>query len=140
VDLRILRNRNFAAGTALVAILGMVLYCTIAMLPLFLQILLGYSALLSGMTMTPRGLGALCTNLVVGRLIGILDSRILVAGGLTLLGVSGFLFSQMTLQIASPTGLPMSPTACHTMIRLPGHPDHGTLRNEQMGNATGIFN
>ena len=143
VDLRILRNRNFAVGTTLITILGMILYCTIAMLPLFLQILLGYSALLSGMAMTPRGLGALCTNLVVGRLIGILDSRILIAGGLTLLGVSGFMFSQMTLQIAMPnvvwanvlngvaTAMIFVSLATQTM---------GTLRNEQLGNATGIFN
>ena len=143
VDLRILRNRNFAVGTVLITILGMILYSTIAMLPLFLQILMGYSALLSGLSMTPRGFGALCTNLVVGRLIGILDNRILIAAGLTLLGVSGFLFSHMTLQIAMPnvvwanvlngvaTALIFVSLATQTM---------GTLRNEQMGNATGIFN
>jgi DHA2 family multidrug resistance protein len=143
VDLRILRNRNFAVGTALITILGMILYSTIAMLPLFLQILMGYTALLSGLAMTPRGLGALCANLVIGRLIGVLDTRILIASGLTLLGVSGFLFSAMTLQIAMPdvvwanvlngvaTAMIFVSLATQTM---------GTLRNEQMGNATGIFN
>ena len=143
VDLRILRDRNFAAGTVLVTMLGMILYSTIAMLPLFLQILMGYTALLSGLAMTPRGLGALFANLVVGRLIGILDSRILLVGGLTLLGVSGFMFSQMNLQIAMPnvvwanvlngvaTAMIFVSLATQTM---------GTLRNEQLGNATGIFN
>ena len=143
VDLRILRNRNFAVGTFLITILGMILYSTIAMLPLFLQILMGYTALLSGLSMTPRGLGALFTNLVIGRLIGILDSRLLIASGLTLLAVSGFLFSHMTLQIAMPdvvwanvlngvaTAMIFVSLATQTM---------GTLRNEQIGNATGIFN
>ena len=40
VDLRILKNRNFAVGTVLITILGLVLYSTIAMLPLFLQTLM----------------------------------------------------------------------------------------------------
>jgi len=56
VDLRILKNRNFAVGTVLITILGLVLYSTIAMLPLFLQTLMGYSALMSGLTITPRAL------------------------------------------------------------------------------------
>ena len=67
VDLRILQNRNFAVGTVLITVLGIVLYSTIAMLPLFLQTLMGYSALKSGLTITPRGMGAFLTNLIVGQ-------------------------------------------------------------------------
>jgi DHA2 family multidrug resistance protein len=143
VDLRILRNRNFAVGTLLIAILGMVLYSMVAMLPLFLQILMGYSALLSGLAITPRGLGALVMNVIAGRLIGILDGRVLIAAGFALVGWSGFIFSQMNLEIAMSnvvwanvlngigTAMIFVSLATTTM---------GTLRNEQMGNATGIFN
>ena len=46
---------------------------------------MGYSALKSGLAMTPRGVGALLSNIVVGRLIGFVDSRILIAVGLALL-------------------------------------------------------
>src|SRR5258706_4154732 len=49
VDLRVLVNRNFAAGTSLMVVMGIVLYGTIALLPLFLQTLLGYPALATGM-------------------------------------------------------------------------------------------
>jgi len=143
VDLRILRNRNFAVGTVLITVLGMVLYSMVAMLPLFLQILMGYSALLSGLAITPRGLGALLTNIFVGRVIAIVDGRILIAIGFALVGWSGLIFSQMNLQIAMSnvvwanflngvgTALIFVSLATTTM---------GTLRNEQMGNATGIFN
>ena len=143
VDLRILRNRNFAVGTLLITMLGMILYSMVAMLPLFLQILMGYSALLSGLAITPRGLGALLTNVVVGRLIGFIDGRVLIAVGFVLVGGSGFIFSHMNLQIAMSnvvwanflngvgTALIFVSLATTTM---------GTLRNEQMGNATGIFN
>lgn len=143
VDLRILRNRNFAVGTALITLLGVILYSTIAMLPLYLQTLMGYSALLSGLTMTPRGMGALFSNIVVGRLIGLIDSRIFIALGLCLLATSGFLFSHMNLLIGMPnvvwpnvlngvgTAMVFVTLATTTM---------GMLRNEQLGNAAGIFN
>ncbi|HWU38678.1 MAG TPA: DHA2 family efflux MFS transporter permease subunit, partial [Candidatus Acidoferrum sp.] len=100
VDLRILRNRNFAIGTLLITVLAIILYSTIAMLPLFMQILMGYSALLSGLALTPRGLGALLTNIVVGRLIAFVDGRVMITLGFVLLGLTGFMFSHMNLQIA----------------------------------------
>jgi DHA2 family multidrug resistance protein len=143
VDLRILRNRNFSVGTALVTVLGLVLYSTIAMLPLFLQTLMGYSALKSGLTITPRGLGAFLTNVVVGRVIRFVDTRFLIAAGLVVLGVSGLMFSHLNLDIGMPNvvwpnflngigaALIFVSLATTTM---------GRLRNEQLGNAAGIFN
>lgn len=143
VDLRILRDRNFAVGTLLITVLGIILYSTIAMLPLFMQILMGYSALMSGLALTPRGLGALLTNIIVGRLIAFVDGRVMITLGFILLGVSGFMFSHMNLQIAMSnvvwanflngvaTALVFVSLTTTTM---------GTLRNEQMGNAAGLFN
>ena len=143
VDLRILRNRNFAVGTLLITVLGVILYSTIAMLPLFMQILMGYSALLSGLALTPRGLGALLSNIIVGRLIAFVDGRVMITLGFILLAASGFMFSHMNLQIAMSnvvsanflngvaTALVFVSLTTMTM---------GTLRNEQMGNAAGLFN
>ncbi len=143
VDLRILRNRNFSVGTLLITLLGIILYSTIAMLPLFMQILLGYSALLSGLALTPRGMGALLANIIVGRLIAFIDGRIMITLGFILLGISGLMFSRMNLQIAMSnvvwanllngvaTALVFVSLTTTTM---------GTLRNEQMGNAAGLFN
>ena len=65
-----LANRNFAIGTLLITIVGIVLYSTTALLPLFLQSLMGYPALNSGMAISPRGMGAIVSLLVVGRLVG----------------------------------------------------------------------
>ena len=143
VDLRILTNRNFAIGTVLITVMGIVLYSTIAMLPLFLQTLLGYSALMSGLTITPRGMGAFLTNTIVGRIIAFVDTRFLIAGGLLTLGVSGLMFSHMNLDISMPNvvwpnflngiGASMVFVSLTTTTM-------GRLRNEQMGNAAGIFN
>lgn len=143
VDLRILRDQNFAVGTLLITVLGLVLYSTIAMLPLFLQTLLGYSALMSGLTISPRGFGAFFTNLVVGRVIGILDTRALIAAGLAVLGLSGLMFSHLNLDIGMPNvvwpnvlngvGAALIFTSLATTAM-------GRLKNEQLGNAAGIFN
>ena len=143
VNLRILKNRNFAIGTTLITVLGLVLYSTIAMLPLFLQTLLGYSALMSGLTITPRGMGAFLTNVVVGRIISFVDTRFLIAGGLTVLGLSGLMFSHLNLDIGMPNvvwpnflngiGASMIFVSLTTTSM-------GRLKNEQMGNAAGIYN
>lgn len=143
VDLRILRNRNFAVGTLLISVLGMILYSTVAMLPLFLQVLMGYTALLSGLSITPRGLGAMLSNIIVGRVIGFLDSRIMIAAGFVLLAVSAFLFGRMNLQIAMSNVVWanfLNGTATALIFVSLATTAMGTLRNEQMGNAAGIFN
>jgi MFS transporter, DHA2 family, multidrug resistance protein len=143
VNFSVLRERNFAVGAVLITILGVVLYGTTAMLPLFLQTLLGYSALDSGMAVSPRGLGAMLSAFIVGRLVGVVDSRVLLALGFGALAFSGWMFSQLTLDIGmssvvvanvingAATGLifvPLSTTAL------------GLVPRERMGNATGIYN
>ncbi len=143
VDLRILKDRNFALGTALVTLVGIVLYSTITLQPLLVQDLMGYTAFLSGLALTPRGIGAILAVFFVGRVIGVLDSRKLMACGFLLLAYSSYMLSELNLQIsivniALPNilmglamGLIFVPLATTTMAGLP---------NEKMGNATGIFN
>jgi DHA2 family multidrug resistance protein len=143
VNLRILGDRNFAIGTILITVMGIVLYSTTALLPLFLQTLLGYPALEAGLAISPRGLGALLSAIVAGRLIGIVDSRVLVAAGFGLLAFSATWMSRLTFDVAWSNiafvtfmnGLanPLIFIALSTM-------SFATLRREQMGGATGIYN
>jgi len=143
VNLRILGDRNFALGTMLITAMGVVLYATTAMLPLFLQTLLGYPALEAGLATSPRGLGALLSAIVAGRLIGIVDTRILIAAGFGLLAMSGVWLSRLTFDVA------WSNIASVTFLNGLANPlifialstlSFGTLRREQMGGATGIYN
>ncbi|MDQ3818440.1 MAG: DHA2 family efflux MFS transporter permease subunit, partial [Acidobacteriota bacterium] len=143
VNLRILSNRNFAVGTMLMTIMGIVLYGTIALLPLFLQTMLGYPAVQSGMAVSPRGLGSIVSMIIIGRLVGRVDSRYLIMFGFTVLAFSTYMFSDINLQISMGSivwpsiisGLAMGfvfvPLTTTAM---------GTLPNEQMGNASGVFN
>jgi len=143
VDLRILKNRNFAVGVGLMTVLGAVLYGTTALLPLFMQTLLGYSSFDAGMAMSPRGICAFLATIVVGRIVGKVSNRLMMITGFLILGVSTLMLSRVNLQIGKPdiilpvmiNGLAMSfifvPLTSATM---------GLLRQDQMGNASGIFN
>ncbi len=142
VNLRVLSNRNFGVGTLLMTIVGGVLYSTTALLPLFLQTLLGYPALQSGMAISPRGFGSMASMIIVGRLVGKIDSRLLMTFGFFVLGVSMYLLAGVNLEINSANivwpslingfamGFIFVPLTTVAM---------GTLRREQMGNAAGIY-
>src|SRR5258707_9081103 len=143
VDLRVLVNRNFAVGTSLMVVMGIVLYGTIALLPLFLQTLLGYPAVASGMAVSPRGIGAVISMLIVGRLIGKVNSRYLIIFGFTVLGYSTYQFSNINLEISIASIVWPSLISGFAMgfIFVPlTTMALGTLSNEQMGNASGVFN
>ncbi|HEY0429857.1 MAG TPA: DHA2 family efflux MFS transporter permease subunit [Pyrinomonadaceae bacterium] len=143
VNLRVFINRNFAVGSAMIACVGVVLYGSTALLPLFLQTLLGYPAVESGLAVSPRGIGSVFSMLIVGRLIGKLDSRYLIAFGFTVLGISTYMFTGITLDIAQTNiiypmiisgfamGFVFVPLTTISM---------GTLSNAQIGNASGIYN
>src|SRR5215813_5265831 len=143
VDLTVIVNRNFAVGTSLMIAMGVVLYGTIALLPLFLQTLMGYPAVASGMAVSPRGFGAITSMLIVGRLINRVRGRYLVMFGFSVLAYSIYLFSKINLEISISSivwpniisGFAMGFVFEHlTTMAL------GTLDNKQMGNATGVFN
>ncbi len=143
VNLHILGDRNFALGTILITAMGVVLYGTTALLPLFLQTLLGYPALEAGLATSPRGFGALLSAIVVGRLVGVLDARILIAAGFGFLAMSGVWLSRLTFDVA------WSNIALVTFLNGLANPlifialstvSFGTLRREQIGGATGIYN
>jgi DHA2 family multidrug resistance protein len=143
VNLRVLRNRNFAIGMTLVTAVGIILYGTVTLLPLFLQTLLGYPALQSGLAVSPRGLGAFVSVFLVGRLLGVVEERRLLPCGFLVLGYSAFALGNLNLQIGPTnvvwatlingmaTGFIFVPLTTSAM---------GMLRNEEIGNATGLYN
>lgn len=143
MQLRVLGNRNFCVGTLITGIYGFVLYGVTAMLPLFLQTLMGYPALDSGLAVSPRGIGSMLAMIVAGTLVNYIDSRLLLACGFGTLCYSTLLLSHINLgismvSVALPTlingfagGLIFVPLTTMAM---------GMLRKEEIGNASGIYN
>lgn len=143
VNLHVFVNRNFAIGCAMIASVGVVLYGSTALLPLFLQTLLGYPAVQSGLAVSPRGFGSILSMVIVGRLIGKVDARYLIAFGFCVLGGSTWVFTGLNLYIAQTNiiypmivsgfamGFVFVPLTTITMATLP---------QNEIGNASGIYN
>jgi MFS transporter, DHA2 family, multidrug resistance protein len=143
VNLRTLKNRNFAAGCGVFLIFGAVLYALITMLPLFLQTLLGYTALDAGLTVSPRGLGVLIALGFVGVLAQRVNVRYLIMFGFTVLGVSCFVLSGLSLSVAMRSVIPVNMLMGFGtgFIFVPLTTlSVSTLRDDQIGSATGIQN
>ena len=87
------RDRNFLTGNVFIFVVGVVLFATLALLPPLLQDLLGYPVVLTGLVTAPRGLGTLAAMVIVGRLMGKVDTRWIIAAGFAL---TAFSLWQMT--------------------------------------------
>ncbi|MCL2659809.1 MAG: DHA2 family efflux MFS transporter permease subunit [Acidobacteriaceae bacterium] len=143
VRLQVLLNRNFAIGTLLTGIYGFVLYSATAMLPLFLQTLMGYPALDSGLAVSPRGMGSMASMVIAGALANKIDRRLLMMFGFVVLGISGLMFARINLDVSMSTvvlpnvlngfsgGFIFVPLTTMAM---------GHLRKQEIGDATGIYN
>ena len=143
VNLRILKDRNFLVGCTLIFLFGIAIYSTVVILPLFYQELLGYTAFTAGLVVAPRGLGAICGMPVIGYLSNKVDPRYLLTFGFLTFGLTTLYFGSVTLDISPWTlFLPILITGFGlSFVFVPINiAAYGTLRNEQMGNASGIFN
>jgi DHA2 family multidrug resistance protein len=99
VDLRMLKNRNFALATVAMFFLGFVLYASTVLIPQMLQELLGYTAQLSGMALSPGGAVIMCMMPVVGLLVSRVDTRILVTFGCLVSSTALFVMAGWDLQL-----------------------------------------
>ncbi len=143
VDLSVFKDKNFIAATMILVVVQAILYATLAILPQFLQSMLGYTAYLSGATMMPRGIGAFCSTVIYGILSTRVSGKIIVACGLSIIAIAGFQLGSLNLEIASKNiilpnilmgfgiGFSMVPLMTMSME---------TLSNSQMTNASGLQN
>ena len=105
VDLRMLKDRNFFLATFTMFMLGFVLYGSTVLLPIMLQTLMGYTAMLSGLVLSPGGLITLLALPLVGRLTQKVEARWLVAVGLFITGYSLMRMANFNLEIDFRTAL-----------------------------------
>lgn len=105
IDFRILKDRNYTLATVSMLVLGFVLYGSTALLPLFLQTLLGYTALLSGLVLSPGGLVVLACMPLVGFLVRKWQPKWLVLFGVVVCSSGMFLMSRFTLGLDFNTAM-----------------------------------
>jgi DHA2 family multidrug resistance protein len=90
VDIRLFKNRNFAASNVMMFTLGVTLFGTTVLLPQYMQVLMGYSAQDSGMALSPGGFVVILLLPFVGRMIGKVDPRLLIAFGFVVSSIALF--------------------------------------------------
>ena len=99
VRFRLLHYRSFASGIGLVTVLGFVLYGSLVLLPLFMQTLLGWTAVTAGLWTSPRGIGTAFCMPLVGYLLGKgWDERKMLVFGFIVASMAFFGYSHMDLQ------------------------------------------
>jgi DHA2 family multidrug resistance protein len=143
VDLRVFKERSYAAGVFLMTVVGFVLYGSMVLLPVMLQTLLGYPPMQAGIAMAPRGIGSFFMMPLTGLMVSRFDPRRLLSIGLSVGGATLLWLSWLNLQagywdIFWPQliqGVGMSllfvPLTTVTMA---------SISRERMGNATSLFN
>jgi DHA2 family multidrug resistance protein len=143
VKLRLLGERAFATGCALISLLAFVLFGSLVLWPLYLQNLMRYSAAQAGWAMAPRGVATGLAMFFVGRLARHVDPRALIAAGICMLIAAQWAMSHFTLdlgwwEIVRPSllggagmGFIFTLLSTTALARLP---------REQMGHAASIYN
>jgi MFS transporter, DHA2 family, multidrug resistance protein len=137
------KDRNFLSGNVLIFVIGVVLFAVLALLPPLLQGLMGYSVFQSGLATAPRGVGTLIAMLLVSRIVGRVDVRLIIGVGLMLAALSLWQMSHFSMLMdMSPVvrtgviqglgiGIAYVPMAALTFATLPA-----VMRNE----GTALFN
>jgi DHA2 family multidrug resistance protein len=121
----------------------MCIYITIAILPLYYQEVLGYTAFSAGLVVGPRGIGSFLGSPMVGFLGSRIDNRKLLSAGFLAFGVCSLIFGTVNLDIGPYTLLiPIMVTGfALSFVFVPlATMSTSTLSREEMGNATGLFN
>ncbi len=143
VDLKAFRNFSFTLGNVVVFFVLVNLFGSIVLLPIYLQALMGYTATLAGFLLGPGGIANVVSMPIVGKLVSKMNPKALVAFGVILTAYSTLLMSRFSLaadfnSILWPRvllGISMAfvfiPLTTLTL---------SSIRKEEMGNATSIYN
>jgi DHA2 family multidrug resistance protein len=150
----LLQDRNFLIGILFAFVVGIILYGVMALLPSFLQSLMGYPVVLTGVITAPRGLGTMLAMILVSRLVNRLDLRTIMLGGFALMAGSLYEMMQFNLDMSTTqlvvsgfvqgmgigfTFVPLSAVTFATLaptLRNAGTPIYSLLRN--LGGSVGI--
>ena len=136
-------DRNFAVGMLFIFVVGITYFSSLALMTPYLQTLMGYPVITAGIVMGPRGLGTMMSMVIAGRLIGRVDTRVLLVSGLLLTSWAMYDMTGWTPNISEGTiaitgfvqgtglGFLFVPLTTVTFA---------TLRPDQRAEATGLYN
>jgi DHA2 family multidrug resistance protein len=100
VDFRLLKNQNYVTGVLFIFVVGLVLYATRALVPTMLELLLDYPVFTTGLVTAPAGIGTMAAMVVVGRMVGKIDVRLMLLFGFGLTIVSLWQMAHYSLDLS----------------------------------------
>jgi DHA2 family multidrug resistance protein len=141
VDIYVFADRNFAVGTVMIGAMGFILYSSAVLVPQFAQQVIGYTALLAGLILSPGAILVMLLIPLVGLLMKYVQTRFIVLTGFVLMSLS-FIYCSGLVQTIDFTTLAMmraSQTAGLAFLFAPiSTIAYATLRPQQTGDATAL--
>ncbi|MDO1583218.1 DHA2 family efflux MFS transporter permease subunit [Rhizobium oryzicola] len=143
VNPRLFLDQNFAVSMIFIFVVGITYLASLALMTPYLQTLMGYPVVTAGIVMGPRGLGTMVCMFIVGRLIGKVDTRLLLLAGLGLTAWAMYDMTGWTPDVAQWTimqvgfvqgaglGFLFVPLTTMAFSTLPAH---------MRGDGTGLYN
>src|SRR6202048_4001698 len=133
IQFAIFKDKNFVGGCVFMAVMGLVLFSTMALSSPYLQNAIRYPVIHAGLLLASRGCGTFVAMMLVGRLMRYIEARTLIASGLGLTGLSLFYMTAWTDQTGVPEivvvsiaqgfgfGLVFVPLSTVAFLTLPNH-------------------
>jgi DHA2 family multidrug resistance protein len=98
IQFAIFKDRNFVGGCVFMAVMGLVLFSTMALSSPYLQNVIGYPIITAGLLLASRGCGTFVAMMLVGRMMKYIEARTLIISGLSLTCLSLFYMTGWTDQ------------------------------------------
>ena len=95
----LMRDANCMVGTVLMFLIGIPLYGTMTLLPLMLQNLMDYPVVLTGLVTAPRGIGTMAAMFLVARIMGRIDTRLVILAGMLITVAAMWQMTGFSLQM-----------------------------------------
>jgi DHA2 family multidrug resistance protein len=133
IQFAVFKDRNFVGGCVFMAVMGLVLFSTMALSSPYLQNVIGYPIITAGLLLASRGCGTFVAMMLVGRLMRYIEARTLIIAGLSLTCLSLFYMTGWTDQTGVPEivtlsivqgfgfGLVFVPLSTVAFLTLPNH-------------------
>ncbi|HMH71612.1 MAG TPA: DHA2 family efflux MFS transporter permease subunit, partial [Bradyrhizobium sp.] len=133
IQFALFKDRNFVSGCVFMAVMGLVLFSTMALSSPYLQNVIGYPIITAGLLLASRGCGTFVAMMLVGRMMRYIEARTLIVGGLSLTCLSLFYMTGWTDQTGVPEivtlsivqgfgfGLVFVPLSTVAFLTLPNH-------------------
>jgi DHA2 family multidrug resistance protein len=143
VNLRTFKNLSFASGNIIMFFGFFNLFGSIILLPIYLETLMGYTSFLAGLALGPGGIANIIAMPIAGKLVTKINPKAILAFGIAVAAYSVHLMSRFNLfadfntifwpRVVLGVGMGLFFIPLTTMAM-------SSIRKEEMGNATAIFN